>query len=411
MLIHTDHLVPDMELDKDIELKAGSYLITRRDLGDGRLNAKVIESIRKFSGQIVPYSHKVFIKDNKFALGYLKKIVDEDLYRIAKTVVASKNAPNFLADIDLHEKVMRIMEMLFSNPDIIRTMYDARFNSEGKSRPLDLIIDHSIRTSLLAVALGLKLRCSVISLVSIGMAALLHDMGIISTPAFPGLEALDEMSDQALVTFIEQHQVNSARLLQERKLNISPYQRNEVFHIVANHHSPDLRDTAHKNTLIFHFADLLDEMASHLPHGIRYNFTPDQIHILGKGYSRRNGLVNVLLGLTRLYRQEGGLTWEIITSLAALLRLEQVLKGDFREKMQAVLDDCPLNCARLNPPLEGNTVPRTVYCGRSTEKGFSCEHLVYLEVKIQDEKGRMDTFLKCGTLGNRLEELNHKDDR
>ena len=86
MLIHTDHLIPGMMLDRDIELRAGSFLITRRELGDGRLTKKVIGSIHKFSGQIVPENHRVFIQDDKLALEYIKNVVNEDLYRVAKAV-------------------------------------------------------------------------------------------------------------------------------------------------------------------------------------------------------------------------------------------------------------------------------------------------------------------------------------
>jgi hypothetical protein len=94
---------------------------------------------------------------------YIKKVVDEDLSRVAETVTSGKNYPNFLVDVELHEKVMRVMEILFTNPGIIRTMYDTKFNSESQTRPLDLILDHSIRTCLLTVALGLKLQCTIIS--------------------------------------------------------------------------------------------------------------------------------------------------------------------------------------------------------------------------------------------------------
>ncbi|HUU27086.1 MAG TPA: hypothetical protein VM123_04670 [archaeon] len=409
MLIHTDHLVPNMKLEKDIELKAGSYLITCKELGDGSLTEKVIESVRKFSAQIVPESHKIQIQDDEIALRYIKQILDEDLKRIAEGVISGKACPNFLADKELQEKVMRVMEMLFSNPDIIRLMYDARFNSGGKNSPLDLIIDHSIRTALLSVALGLRVRWTIIALVSIGMAALLHDMGILSTSIFPNLDSLDDLTSRQLADFVYRHQLESAVLFNKWQENMTPYQRGEVFHILGNHHFPDFEDKTNKNTLLFHFADLLDEMISHLPHRVRYNFTPAQLKILGERYSRRTGLVTVLLGLNRLYKNQSGLAWEIISNLAGLFKMEQLLSGDYEKKLKEILDFCPFDSAKVNPPLDGNTLPWAVYCSKSLEKGFSCEHMVHSKVEIQTGGGRMIDYHKCGTLGKRLEELNKQD--
>jgi len=408
MQIHTDHLAPGMVLEKDIELKAGSYLITRRDLGDGRLTEKVIESVRKFSNQIVPENHKVFIKDDEFALGYIKKVVDEDLYRIAKEVASGHDIPNFLADVDLHEKVMRVMEMLFSNPNIIHTMYDARFNSGEQSKPLELILDHSLRTTLLSVALGLRLRWTIIALVSIGTAALLHDMGILCTSAYPRMSSLDDLTARGLENFIEEHQVHSTRLVQERQLSLSPYQRDEISHIIANHHHPDKEDRRHKNTLLFHFADLADEMISRLPHNVRYNFAPAQLARLGTRYKRRTGLVNLLLGLTRLYKRQGGLAWEIVSNLAGLFNMEEVLAGDFEEKLQDILNCCPSDSARANPPMGGNHLPSTIYCFKSTDDKFSCEHLLYSKLNVPGEDGGMTEYLKCDTLGKSLQDLTRK---
>ncbi len=57
MLMHVDHLVPGLKLESDVRLKAGSFLITRKELPDGRLNEKVIESIRRFAAQLSPESY------------------------------------------------------------------------------------------------------------------------------------------------------------------------------------------------------------------------------------------------------------------------------------------------------------------------------------------------------------------
>ena len=405
MLVHTNHLVPGMRLEKDIELKEGSYLITRQEMHDGPLNEIVIKAIRKFSHKLAPESHKVFIQDDEFALGYLKKVVSGDLKRIAEGVTSGKDIPNFLADVDLHDKVMRVMEMMFSNPDVVRTMYDTRYNSNGHDKPLNLLLDHSIRTCLLAVALGLRLNSTVISLMCLGIAALLHDMGILATSAYPELKTLDDKSPVELDKFIADHQILSVGILQQRNLEINLFQKKEILHIVANHHSPDFSDLLHKNTLLFHFADLVDEMVSALPHSLRYNFTADQIEFLGKRYCRRTGLVNLLMGLIRLHRGKGDLAWKIVSTLAGLFEMKGLLIGDFEDKLQDIIGACPFTCSRTNPPLDGNHLPRTIYCGNSLDEGFSCEHLGQSKVEVQREDGRMQGYTRCATLSNRLHEL------
>ena len=118
MLLHVDHLVPGMVLEKDIELRAGSYLITRNELCKGQLNEKNIEGIRKFSSQIIPDKDRVYILSDEFALDCVKNVVRKDLHRIAAEVTSGKNCPNYLEDFQLQDKVMRTMEILFSNPNI-----------------------------------------------------------------------------------------------------------------------------------------------------------------------------------------------------------------------------------------------------------------------------------------------------
>jgi len=408
MLISTEHLVPGMRLDKDIELKAGSYLITRHDLGDGRLTEKVIESVRKFSDQIVPVQNRVFVEDDEFALGYVKKVLDKELRRITKGITKGRDYPNFLADSEIQAKVMRVMEILYSNPNIVRIMYDVKFNSAEQASALDLMLEHNIRTTLLAVALGLRLRWTILSLVSIGTAALLHDMAILTTSLYSKLENLDELSPESLAGFIEQHQAIGARLFEDSNMTINPVHQREIFHIIANHHNPDPEDMKHRNTLLFHFADLLDEMVSLLPHRLRYNFNSAQLEILGERYKQRCGLVEVLLALTGLYKHQGGLAWEIVSNLAGLFGMKELLGGDFDLRLQEIIDWCPFDSAKAYPPLEGSSLPRTIYCSRSIEEGFDCEHLLYVKAGIQDDQGKLKEWLKCGALNPRLQELIEK---
>ena len=80
MLMHVDHLIPGLELESDVRLKAGSFLITRKELQDSRLNDKVIDSIRRFASQLAPVSFRVEIKADDRALIQLKNILDQDVY-------------------------------------------------------------------------------------------------------------------------------------------------------------------------------------------------------------------------------------------------------------------------------------------------------------------------------------------
>ena len=394
-----------MVLDKDIELRAGSFLITRRELGDGRLTKKAVKSIQNFSPQIVPISDRVFIRDDEFALDYIKNVVKEDLTRIAKGITSGKEYTNFLADSEVQAKVMRVMEILFSKPDIVRCMYDAKYNTGEQAKPLDLILDHSIRTTLLATAVGLRLRWTLLSLVSVGTAALLHDLGILTTSPYPDLESLDDLPADSLADFIEQHQQCGASLFQQSGIKMNPYQKREVLHIITNHHNPDPEDLKHKNTLLLHLTDLVDEMVSLMPHRLRYNLSPDQLEILGERYKWRSGLIYILLGLTRLYKRSGGLAWEIVYSLAGLFNMEKLLGGDFDVKVQEIIDSCPFDSAKVNPPLNSNSLPHTIYCSKCNEKGFRCEDLLHVKVKIQDDNGETKEHLKCGALGPRLQKL------
>ena len=408
VLVHTDHLVPGMILDKDIELRAGSFLITCRELGDGCLTEKAIKSIRNFSPQIAPVSSRVFIRDDEFAINYIKNVVKEDLNRIAEGVISGKEYTNFLADGEIQAKVMRVVEILFSNPDIVRCMYDVKYNTGEQAKALDLILEHSIRTALLSVAVGLRLRWTLLSLVSLGTAALLHDLGILTTSPYPDLKSLDDFSTNSLADFIEQHQECGASLFQDGELTMNPYQHREVLHIIANHHNPDPEDLKHKNTLLLHFSDLVDEMVSSMPHRLRYNFPPSQLEILGGRYKQRYGLVNVLLGLTRLYKRRGGLAWEIVCNLAGLFNMQSLLGGDFDVKLQEIIDCCPFDSAKLNPPLESNSLPHTIYCSKCNDEEFSCEDLLYVKIKIQDNKREMKEYLKCGALSPRMKKLIEK---
>jgi hypothetical protein len=405
MLMHVDHLVPDLELESDVRLKAGSFLITRKELPGGRLDNKVIESIQRFGSQLAPEAYKVSVKGDDLALKQLKVILERDLVSITEAIEAGKDYPNFLRDEDLRTKVLRVMEKLISNPDLIRFMYEFKISSSESGSIEQQLLNHSVRVTLLAIALGLQLRWSIISLVNVGMAAILHDMGIIRTGIFPQLQKLDDMLPNELENFIIEHQKQSVELFGEKKVTLLPFTKNEILHIIANHHRPDLNDLRHKTTLLLYFAELLDEMIAPLPHKVRYNFTPEQIRKLGDRFTRRNGLVNVLLGLIKLYKGKG-FSWEMVAALVRVFSMQELLVEGYEEKIKEIIDFCPFNCAVAYPHVGGNSLPRTIYCNNSTDSQFSCEHMGQVKIEIFLAAGKVKSYNKCATLTDRLHDLN-----
>ena len=405
MLMHVDHLVPELTLESDVRLKAGSFLITRKELKDGHLNDKVIESIQRFAAQLAPESYKVSIKTDERALNQIKLILEKDLVQITEAIESGKEYPNFLRDQDLRTKVMRVMEKLVSNPDLIRYIYDFKISNTDSNSIEQQLLSHSVRVMLLSISLGLQMRWSIISLVNVGMAAVLHDMGIIRTAIYPELKKLDDFLPAELEQFISEHQQKSVELFGEREVNLLPYTRNEILHIIANHHRPDLEDARHKTMLLLYFAELVDEMIAPLPHKVRYNFTQEQIRKLGERFGRRNGLVNVLLGLIRLHKGKP-ITWEIVSALVHVFSMDELLIEDYEEKLKEIIDFCPFNCAVAYPHVGGNALPRTIYCNNSSDPEFSCDHMGQVKIEIFLSQGKVKSFNKCATLTERVHMLN-----
>ncbi|MFH1070471.1 MAG: HD domain-containing protein [Candidatus Glassbacteria bacterium] len=405
MLMHVDHLVPGLELESDVRLKAGSFLITRKELPEAKLNEKVIDSIRRFASQLAPVSFRVDIKPDEKALLQLKNILDQDVSQITEKIAEGKEYPNFLKDEELQDKVLRIMEKLISNPDLIRHMYDFKVSGEENDNVIRQLHDHSIRVTLLAISIGLKIHWSVISLVNVGMAGILHDMGIIRTGSFAKLKDLDDMLPNELEAFVEEHQRLSVQLFGERKVTLLPFTKQEIVHMIGNHHRPDLNDMRHKTTILLYFAELLDEMITPMPHKVRYNFSPDQVRKLGDRFARRNGLMNILLALIKLYKGKG-LSWQIVSALVSLFEMDEILIEGYEEKIKEIVDFCPFNSAVPYPPAGGNSLPRTIYCNNSLDPEFKCEHMSQVKIEIYVGSGKVKAYNKCATLTDRLHGLN-----
>lgn len=405
MLMHVDHLIPGLELESDVRLKAGSFLITRKELPEARLNDKVIESIRRFASQLSPVSFKVEIKPDDRALVQLKNILDQDVSQITQNISEGKEYPNFLKDDELQDKVLRIMEKLISNPDMIKHMYEFRTASETKGDPISQLHDHCIRVTMLAIAIGLKMKWSVISLVNVGMGGILHDMGIIRTEVFPKLADLDDMIPKELDDFIEEHQEKSVELFGEKKVTLLPFTKQEIIHMISNHHRPNFEDSRHKTTALLYFAELLDEMITPMPHKVRYNFSAQQLRHLGDRFTRRNGLMNVLLALVKLYKGQG-LAGQIVSSMVSLFEMDEILIEGYEEKLKEIIDFCPFNSAVPYPPTNGNSLPRTIYCNNSLNPDFKCEHMSQVKIEIYVGSGKVKAYNKCSTLTDKLHGLN-----
>jgi HD superfamily phosphohydrolase YqeK len=347
----------------------------------------------------------VSIKADERAFEQLKIILEKDVSAITNKIQEGKEYPNFLKDEELRAKVLRIMEKLISNPDLIKNMYDFKITRGEKASVVEQLHDHSIRVTLLAIALGLNLRWSIISLVNVGMAGILHDMGIMRTEYYPDLQKLDDLLPSELEIFVEEHQKKSVELFGERKVTLLPFTKQEILHMIANHHRPDLDDMQHKTTLLLYFAELVDEMITLLPYRTRYNFSPEQLKKLGDRFAKRNGLLNVLLALIKIYKGRG-LVWQIVTSLINLFSMDELLVENYEEKLQEIIEFCPFNCAVTYPPASGNTLPRTVYCNNSLEPNFSCVHMGQVNIEIYLTWGKVKSYKKCATLTDRLHDLN-----
>jgi len=406
--ILVDDLIPGMELLEDIRLRAGSFLITRKELSGGCLNEDVIESIRKFSAQLSPDPNRVLVKADEKTLGHLKSILDGHVARVAETITSGKDYPNFMGAEDLREKVLRVMDKIVSNPDIITNLYSLQLNrTKGTSR-VEQIMDHSIRVCLLAISLGLRLRLSIVSLVNLGMAASLHDMGMLRSKYWPELEKLDDVGSTELEEFVREHQDISARLFSEQNVNLLPHTRNDILSLISSHHRIDLDNPSSKTGLIMYLADLIDEMISLMPYRARFCFTPVQIHVAGDKMRQRTGLLSVLTVLVKLTRGRA-FAWDAVTTLAGMFALDSVLVENYEEKLRSILEFCPFKCSVAYPHLGGNSLPRTVYCRNSLEPGFSCEFMGQVKIEIITPGGQTKSFFKCSNLTDRLHELNKQN--
>ncbi|MBW7998124.1 MAG: HD domain-containing protein [Candidatus Glassbacteria bacterium] len=404
MLIHVEDIIPGMLLESAISLKAGSYLLTPQEIPDG-LDEKVIESIHRFSSQFSPLPHFVNIVEDDRTLVKLHEILTADIGRVADTIRAGGDFPNFLSDADLGEKVGRVLEKVLSNPDIIREVYQFKNASREGADSKSAFLDHTFRVTLLSVALGVRLHMSVIALINLVAASLMHDIGILQTEIYPRMGELDELNDRQVQEWVDEHARLSAEAFGKAQMTMLPQTKADIRRAIEHHHRIDLA-TEKKRSLaaVLHLADLVDEMIGPMPHQLRYNFNPVQLREIGRKMAQRAGINRVTLALVKLYRKVPP-AWPMVLELAELFGLQELTIENYEQKLKEIFDICPYGMQRPYPQLGGSQVPRMVYC-KDREKEHDCEHYGRAQVAIQTPSGKMVQYYKCGTMTNALVELN-----
>jgi len=406
VLLYVEDIVPGMRLESAIALKAGSYLITPQEIPDG-LDDKFIESIHRFSHQFSPLPDFVDIVEDERVIARIHQVLSADIARVADAVRSGGEIPNFLEDSELVNKVERVLDKVLANPEIIREVYKFKNAFRETADPRSALLDHTFRVALLATAMGVKLRMSVVSLINLAIAALLHDMGILVSRIYPNLQELDEMHDSQVQEFVETHTRLSVEVFESARMTVLPQTRAEITRIIASHHRLDLAaEKLRSPAAILFLAEMVDELIAPLPHKIRYNFSPLQLRSLGTRMAQRNGINRVILALVKLYRSLPD-AWPAVVTLAELFSLGELTIENYEDRLKAILDICPHGMQVPYPPLSGSQVPRMIYC-KDLEQKHSCEHCGRTQVAIQTPSGKMVQYYKCGTQTNQLIELNQQ---
>ncbi|MFH1071122.1 MAG: hypothetical protein V1794_15995 [Candidatus Glassbacteria bacterium] len=404
MLVHVDDLIPGMPLANAVGLKAGSYLITPKEVPDG-LDPKSIDSIQRFATQIHPLPKFVDIEQTQITLDQVRSLLIDDLRTAMKKVESGDEVPNFFDAQELREKVERVVEKILANPEMAVAVYGFKNAFREKAGPLAQILDHTFRTTLLAVGLGIRQKLSLISLINLGIAALQHDMGMLRCVEYPRLEALDDMGVGELEVFVDQHVRHSLAIFDEQKMTLLPQTRDEIRRIIARQHRINLdEEKSRSSAVLLYVANLVDEMIGPMPYRTRFSFAPVQLRVLGPKLGLRTGIVRVILGLVKLYRKNS-LMWPVIVDVAEMFQMRELTLENYEDKLRGILEICPYGKKKPYPGLGGNALPRTVYCN-NTDPEFTCEHMSLAQIAVQNQSGRMQQFFKCGTLTNRLGELN-----
>ena len=404
MFVHVDDIIPGLKLASDIRLKAGSFLITRKELIEGRLNEDVIESIRRFASQIAPEANRVEVVENDFALGHLAGLLHDEVDQVIEDIKSDKNPyPNFITDGGIAQKVEKVIAKLIANPDLIRQFYAIKVM--GGENYADELSNHTVRVTILALSLGIKLKMSIVGLLNVGIAALYHDLGILKLDIYPKLEELNEYTPNELEKVIEEHEKKSVEIFEAAGMKLLPFTRMEIERIIERHHRPDFEDQRQRPVILLYFAELVDEMLAPFPFKTRFNFTPAEIRILGDRFSRRQGLVNILMALVKLHIKAGGFRSQVVEALLELFEMRELTIDGYEEKLREIVEASIFKAAVPYPNMGGNNLPRTIYCNNSRDGNFTCPNLGQSTIEIIIS-GKARSFKKCSELTNRLTRLN-----
>jgi hypothetical protein len=404
LFFHVDDIVPGLQLASDVRLKAGSFLITRKELNEGRLSEEVIESIRRFASQVAPQANHVEVVVDEFALNHLAGLLHLEVASMIEEVRSDKGPyPNFITDGGLEEKIQKIVAKLLANPDLIKQVYSIKLLRDGDYA--SQLSGHTMRVTLLALALGLQLKLSIISLINLGIAGIFHDLGMLKLKIYPKLEKLNDYSPHELEQVVTEHEALSRDVFKGAHLTLLPFTKKEIDRIIACHHRPDFEDSGHKLAALLYFAELVDEMLAPFPYKARFNFTPAEIRILGDRFTRRQGLVNVLMALVKLHRKAGGFKAQVVEALLELFNMNELAIDGYEEKLREIVEASIYKAAVPYPNMGGNSLPRTIYCSSSLNSDFSCPNLGQSSIEIIIA-GKARSYKRCSELTNRLTELN-----
>jgi hypothetical protein len=420
MLVHVDNLIPGMILEEDIQLRAGGVLLTRMGLQGGRLDDKLIFAIMRFAGQLSPQPYMIGVFEDSLALGHLQSILKVEVKQVIRNLETAGEYPGFIHDSGLQDKVLRVIDKLLASPDLVKNLYEIKVEEKGDAA--GFLLDHSLRVTLLAVAVGVKLRFSIVTLLNLGLSVIFHDFGVLRTRFYPDLSALDKCNRQELETFLMDHLKHSLNIFWDTSAYLPMGTRNEVLYLIANHHRPQLQDSRNKAARVLYLTDLVDEMVSPLPYKVRFNFSSEQLREIGERFTRRHGLSRVMEALIRLYgtkEPEGAIVTvllDLFFSESERSRLftegrmrffyagEQVYEG-YAAKLDKVLSVCSFDCA-MPYPVSGTSLSRTIYCSGSLDPEIRCENLSRASIDIYSDLGRAKSFFKCAKLTDQLHELN-----
>lgn len=152
----------------------------------------------------------------------------EDMARFTQKTFAAFKSDSLLDLGMLTEKVKGIIQYLKSNRRYILRISDL------KADGMDYIYTHSTRSTIIALAIGETLKMPNFRLIELGIAAVLHELGMIRIPnqTYDKQSALSETESQLITT----HPIQGMRMLQEYSKDSSKALAQEILLGIMQHH-------------------------------------------------------------------------------------------------------------------------------------------------------------------------------